>query len=617
MNRHLAYQPEIDGLRAIAVLSVVGFHAFPDFVRGGYVGVDVFFVISGYLITGIVARGLSLGTFSIIDFYVARIRRILPALALVLGSCLIFGYTALFPDEFKQLALHVIGAIGFASNIVLWRESGYFDEQSITKPLLHLWSLGIEEQFYLVWPFILGLGFRFGARLLWLVTALAIASFAANLLLIESHPSATFYLPFTRAWELLVGAMLALSPLRPRNNLLLNLCSLAGLGLVAIAVLQFTQSTQFPGWAAVLPTMGAALLILGGRTTAVGQILAKPPFTAVGLISYPLYLWHWPLLSFASIINGDHLDGQTVWLLVAASFLLATLTYLLVERPAQKGIRAVPMRALVPVVVILGLGSASWVVFSQDGMSNRPAVVQARAAAEQVGGPLWSYSENDVCRDQYPAGWELFCIQSKPGQPTIMLVGNSYANHLYPGAVAAFQNETVLSIGTCDPAAGGNDNSDCVLQDSIIAASDDLKLVILSSDWNGEFPPQRVASLRRRIDWITKLGKTVVIFGPKLDLPFHVRECFARPYKPAHMNCEFPRREATDDLADVTGLLQRTISGLQRAIYFDQTALFCDEQTCSAIRDGLPLLRDTGHYSVYGSTEAMRAFASSAIFPAD
>ncbi|MEZ5488290.1 MAG: acyltransferase [Steroidobacteraceae bacterium] len=203
------YRPDVDGLRAIAVLSVLVYHAFPDLLPGGFVGVDIFFVISGFLISGIILTRIQAGTFTFADFYARRIRRIFPALAAVLVACLLAGWLILFPVDYERLGGHVLAGAAFVSNLVLWRESGYFDTSSELKPLLHLWSLGVEEQFYLIWPVLLVLAARFLHRILWAIVAVALLSFAANLLLVGSHASAAFYLPITRFWELMLGSMLA------------------------------------------------------------------------------------------------------------------------------------------------------------------------------------------------------------------------------------------------------------------------------------------------------------------------------------------------------------------------------------------------------------------------
>jgi peptidoglycan/LPS O-acetylase OafA/YrhL len=212
-----SYRPDIDGLRALAVLSVVCFHAWPEALRGGFVGVDVFFVISGYLISRIIIEALECGTFNFAGFYSRRILRIFPSFIVVLVACYAFAWFVLLPDEFELLGKHVAAGAGFISNIVLWSESGYFDVASELKPLLHLWSLGIEEQFYIFWPILLYVAWRLRVDRLYLIAAVLIASFTANVILVRIDPVATFYSPFTRAWELLLGSVLAYAT-SPRNQ---------------------------------------------------------------------------------------------------------------------------------------------------------------------------------------------------------------------------------------------------------------------------------------------------------------------------------------------------------------------------------------------------------------
>ncbi|HJW02870.1 MAG TPA: acyltransferase, partial [Azospira sp.] len=280
-NVHPVYRPDIDGLRAVAILSVVVFHAFPANLRGGFVGVDIFFVISGFLISNIIFRSLQRGDFSFAEFYAHRIKRIFPALIVVLTASFAFGWFALLPDEFKQLGKHMAAGAGFVQNFVLWNESGYFDTASELKPLMHLWSLAIEEQFYLIYPLLIWAAWRVRLNALALVVALGCLSFGLNVLEIREAPVKTFFVPQTRYWELLAGAVLAYLQLfkqgqfapalsRPpalsayRQRLLNNLLSACGLLLILLAVITIHKGRAFPGWWALAPVMGAFLLILAG-----------------------------------------------------------------------------------------------------------------------------------------------------------------------------------------------------------------------------------------------------------------------------------------------------------------------------------------------------------------
>lgn len=295
-----AYRPDIDGLRAVAVLSVVAFHLSPNLLRGGFTGVDVFFVISGFLITSIILKGLGRGSFSLLDFYARRIRRILPALLLVLVAVFVAGWFLLFDGEYRVPGKHVAGATAFLSNFIYWGESGYFDKDAKTKVLLHLWSLGIEEQFYVVWPALLMLVSRFRHGIVAAIVVTIVLSFAVNIHLSGRAPAEAFYSPASRAWELMVGCALAWLVGRgwQLQGAPAQAASAAGFGLLAAGFLLPDHASAFPGWWALLPTLGAFLVIAAGPQALPNRlILTNRAAVAVGLISYPLYLWHWPLLA--------------------------------------------------------------------------------------------------------------------------------------------------------------------------------------------------------------------------------------------------------------------------------------------------------------------------------
>ena len=269
------YRADIDGLRAVAVISVLVYHAFPEQLPGGFVGVDVFFVISGFLISRIILSEIGNDTFTFTNFYSRRIRRIFPALFLVLAAVILIGWYTLLPTDFRKLGAHVLAGAGFFSNLLLYSEGGYFDTAAELKPLLHLWSLGIEEQYYLVWPLLL-IGFRNNTRyVFWFITAIALASFLLSLWGSSRYPHATFYLPPTRFWELMIGGMLAYWSLYKQRGILGpvdkawglsidHVASIAGISCVVIAFFAIRPDSDFPGWWALLPTLGTALLIIAG-----------------------------------------------------------------------------------------------------------------------------------------------------------------------------------------------------------------------------------------------------------------------------------------------------------------------------------------------------------------
>ena len=367
---HPLYRPDIDGLRALAVLSVVAFHASPAALPGGYVGVDVFFVISGFLITSIICRSVEAGRFSFADFYARRSKRIFPALIIVLVATWLCGWVILLPGEYEQLGKHMAAGAGFVSNFALWQESGYFDNAADSKPLLHLWSLGIEEQFYLIWPLVVVWTWRRKVNLLNIVGSIILVSFAVNVIVVNLWQTSAFYLPPARFWELLLGGALGYMSLFRRHQLndwlkrklsnglhlisIENVQSAVGLALLAVAVGVLNGKSRFPGWWALLPTISAFLLINAGPEAWINRkILSAKPLVFLGLISYPLYLWHWPLLSFAHIIDAGAPSLIIILGAVVLALILASVTYWFVERPVRAGANGVAL-VLMPSMFLVG-----------------------------------------------------------------------------------------------------------------------------------------------------------------------------------------------------------------------------------------------------------------------
>jgi peptidoglycan/LPS O-acetylase OafA/YrhL len=336
----LKYRPDIDGLRAVAVLAVIGFHAFPQRIPGGFVGVDIFFVISGYLISLVILEDLRSGKFRFRVFYERRVRRIFPALLLVLIATLAFGWFALLKPEFRSLGQRAAGGAAFVSNFLLLDTRGYFAVRSDSEPLLHLWSLAIEEQFYIVWPFVFYIAWSRKWNLLGMVALLTAASLALNLWAFHGNGE-SFFLPSTRAWELGVGALLAVaapSLALPAQGVLREWMAAAGLLAMILAILFFNQELPYPGALTLIPVLGAALTIAAGAGAWLNRrLLSVPPLVGCGLISYPLYLWHWPLLSLGHIVVGDGFSARRRGIVVLVSMVLAFLTYAVIEKPIRFG----------------------------------------------------------------------------------------------------------------------------------------------------------------------------------------------------------------------------------------------------------------------------------------
>lgn len=377
----LRYRADIDGLRALAVLSVVGFHAFPDWVRGGFVGVDIFFVISGFLISSILFRSLEAGRFSFAAFYSARVRRIFSALIVVLLACFAAGWLLLVADEFKQLGKHIAGGAGFVSNLMLWDEAGYFTDAAETKPLLHLWSLGIEEQFYLAWPLLVYLAWKRHFNWLAGIAIVIAGSFALEIVTARHDAVASFYSPLARFWELMIGGGLAYLAFHQREPFAgyRELKAAAGIVLIGIALWLVNKESAFPGWWALLPTLGAFLLISAGPEAWFNRhVLGQRAVVWIGLISYPLYLWHWPLLAFARI-ESFGVPSRAVRIgAVAASIVLAWLTYVIVERPIRSRGRGA-WKAGALVVAMAGVFALGLYVYASGGFLLRRANADERA----------------------------------------------------------------------------------------------------------------------------------------------------------------------------------------------------------------------------------------------
>ena len=444
------YRPDIDGLRAVAVSLVVLYHAFPNQLPGGYVGVDIFFVISGYLITQILARELQEGTFSIARFYERRVGQIFPALLVVLIVVILAGGALLLPLEYQQLGLDAYAAAAFVSNFASLMHSGYFDVASSSKPLLHLWSLGIEEQFYLAWPLILLFIHRLRQPAGLAVAILALVSFLANISLIAAVPIATFYLPFTRAWELLAGALLALLPRERPSQATANVLSIGGILLIGTAAWLLTPKSHFPGWWALLPVVGTCLIVSSPGAPPNKIVLGSPGFVAVGLISYPLYLWHWPLLVFGDSVIVKSTDLKRGGL-VALSLLLAWLTYRFVEPIFRRGaLNHKKIAGLAGGMIVTGL--LGCLIFADDGFEWRyPRDVRDFLSKAALVEP-WQTSSCLLGNQQ-----ELVldpCID-RNARPLLMVWGDSTAGALIPGLRSLQQARQFglaqFTISSCPP----------------------------------------------------------------------------------------------------------------------------------------------------------------------
>lgn len=581
----------------MAIIPVVVFHAFPEVLPGGFIGVDIFFVISGFLISSIILSGIAEGNFSFKDFYSKRIKRIFPALITVLFTVLVIAWFTLLSDDFQSLGNHTWRGAVFISNFLLWRESGYFDTAAETKPLLHLWSLSIEEQFYIIWPIAIWLLWKL--RKNWILNFIVVIfsiSFLCNLLFINKESIAVFYNPFTRFWELLIGALLAYqfsrSKIEHGNGQLINptIASIAGLLLILCGLIVLNKTRQFPGWWALLPTIGAYLLILAGPNAWVNKtILSNRLLVWIGLISFPLYLWHWPLFSFARIFYGPKPPEIVLIGLVGISIILAWGTYQFIEKPIRhKSNPILGPKKLIGGLIIVGLMGLA--IFKLDGVASRFPYTEKDIASLQ-----WSPTENNTenCKSKYPS--EQYCVLTKESmEPTAAIIGDSHANHFFKGLSEYYRarggNLINLGYGACGPfmgldrtEIGPNGYLNCYKKMKpifdFIVGSKDIKTVFLAFHHNEYYFPNATltdqaglsnnanndalltASLIKTIETFRLAGKEVVLI---YDLPnlaintgTHIKKCFYSNLLNIDTGCRQQDIEFHDDFKRYDAIIEK------------------------------------------------------------
>ncbi|WP_332855180.1 acyltransferase family protein [Duganella sp. S19_KUP01_CR8] len=631
---HPAYRRDIDGLRALAVLSVVLYHAFPSRLPGGFAGVDIFFIISGFLIGSILIAGMQQNAFSFTEFYARRVRRIFPALTVVLSACLAFGWFALFPDEYKMLGKHVFGGAGFLSNFFLWNEVGYFDTAAETKPLLHLWSLGIEEQFYIFWPVLMLLAWKRRFSLVALALGVAVLSFLVNVGGLHKFPSATFYSPASRVWELLYGSVLAYMSINglhlfagvrrghgadavidwssPRAR---NIKSALGLGLLLATLALLRADRHFPGWWALLPTTGAVLLISAGPQAWCNRVLLGNPVAVwFGLISYPLYLWHWPLLAFARIIESGLPSSKIRGAAVLAAIVLAWLTYRLLERPLRGTAHG---RAKVAVLsaAMLALAAAGGALYRANGLPLRASVVDSAAQQKEL------FVVEDVpnataCKARYgfTSIYE-YCLMDDPTKaPTVAMLGDSHAFHIWAGLNRYYHSrgENLVYFGTRVPFVNlpvGDDPYQKVVPmmiDKVMQATT-VKTVIISTfarlNIEDEGGKKMTQALHDTLAMFVASGRKVIYVSDTPYLDFEPRSCIRRgaiPTSQTRTDCSLPRAKQDQQIARHKVAEQQALRDLPMVQVFDAAAQLCDAQRCLVMRENKMMYRDTHHLSHEG-----------------
>ena len=662
---HLKYRADIDGLRALAILSVLVFHAFPQSLPGGFIGVDIFFVISGYLITGIILKSQHQGGLNLLEFYSRRIKRIFPALILVLVCCLAVGWHLLHADEFQSLGKHVAAGAVYISNIVLMGESGYFDQAAELKPLLHLWSLGIEEQFYLVWPLVMILSFRIKLKPLVTILPLLLVSFLLNTAFIDADPVKVFYLPFTRAWELMIGSALAYLSYMKATALNIFLSKPSWLGqkatlssqadclawigvlLILFSLTMLHKDSAFPGWAALLPTAGGACLIAAGERAWLNQVVfANRYIVFIGLISYPLYLWHWPLLSFAHIVEIETPRWEVRIGVLVLSALLATATYLLVERRLRFRLHWMVAPGLLMALIMVGL--AGYAVVRHEGYPNRIKKIDPRA--NELGAANWAakgLNAQKPCMEKFGEGYGDYCmIQEIEKPPTVLLLGDSTANHFFPGLARNYmkKGENLLNLGQggCPPFSGvevtmaeGVLHCMKVTENLLNFAekNETIKTVVFSAagaayisgnrslynkgkennfvqielfDRKGASPAEVFReALRKTMRRLVVSGKEIIFVTSIPRLNFNPAICLdARPWGghfTVRKSCAISRMDVAADGGAYQALALEVLREFPSVKVWDTTKDICDDEFCWAMKDGVLLYRDDVHLSESGT----------------
>ncbi len=615
----MQYRKEIDGLRAVAVLPVILFHAGFSIFRGGFVGVDVFFVISGYLITSILINDIQQGQFSIARFYERRARRILPALFLVLFVCLPFAWMWMAPMALQDFAQSLIAVVFFASNILFWSEEGYFAPAAELKPLLHTWSLAVEEQYYLLFPLFLFVMWRFGRnRTFWSIVVIATLSLVLSEWGWRHKPSANFYLAPTRAWELLVGSLAAFYSVdRPqRSN---NFLSAFGLALILFSIFVYDTGTPFPSIYALVPVGGAALIILfAGHQTWTARLLSAPPFLWVGVISYSAYLWHQPLFAFARLHSATEPPKVEMLGLAVASLLLAWASWRWVETPfrrrkypflsRRKGIFAAS--GVVGAIFVV-VGAFGWL---SNGFPSRMSLV-ANVDASQISLPN---IDRGFCFYDFNTHSELPVIAQIPnchlgpdnGSNRVLLFGDSFAAQWEPFFALLAKDKDlrvdVVTTNWCFP----SDRADYTAPNGHISISQceinrrflmehakDYRTVILGGQWGAVFGrgfSDGLVSLVRHI--LTATDANVIVMDTP---PQYSRVSVEDAFYSTSQKLIFSDNNAASSKFWVE--LTNTLHGIERVTLLNRGFFGARFSTLGRSSTGFPYSLDGGHISVYGA----------------
>jgi peptidoglycan/LPS O-acetylase OafA/YrhL len=613
-TQHMQYRADIDGLRAVAVLGVFAFHANVSAFLGAFTGVDVFFVISGWLITAQIVAGVANGTFTIRGFYRRRILRIVPALLAMLLVLLVWGFYRLYPDELIRLAQGVVATVFSVSNLYLFRTVGYFDDRSAINPLLHTWSLGVEEQFYIVFPVvIMAIARWWPKRRNYILITLALLSFITSVKLSHSDLNGAFYLPQSRGWELLIGSLLAVAPgLTIKARWLREVIACSGLAALLFAFRFYDRHILFPGFAALVPCLGAAFIILSGGSgrSTVSSLLSFRPLVFIGKISYSLYLWHLPLIvmqrvdRFVNTGVSTRLDGVLVILM---AFTFAILSWVFVEQPFRSKTGFSVSNRVRVAVAVCGMAIAClaglWILRVQ-GFPNRFSPQELKVTA------YLSYDSTDSYRrgtcflmnNVYFSSFNKdVCLATSPGKKNYLLLGDSHAADLYAGLKQVYGDRYNIlqanAIGCLPILSDRSGDSFCNEMDRYIfdeyLPTHRVDLLILSARWD----VSNMESLRETIKWAIARGIQTAVVGPAVEFDAQLPRLIASSLRqggdsslPTHLVQRFGTLDA-----EMASMVANT-----RATYLDAYKTICPSQ-CTYVSNGEPLMFDNSHLTRAGS----------------
>lgn len=628
----LTYRPDIDGLRSVAILPVVLFHLGLPLFSGGFVGVDIFFVISGFLITSIILHEIHNGSFSMQQFWVRRIRRILPAMFVLITCTLAAGWWLLAPHDYAELGKSARYQALFAANIYFWQDSGYFDTASDMKPLLHMWSLAVEEQFYFFFPLLLLLLKPVSRhRQMLALCAIALASLGLSAWTIHHYPTATFYLLPMRAWELLAGSIIAFLPAATSASPARHLASISGMVAILVSIFLYDSHIPFPGPSALLPTLGAAAIIWAGPHTPVARLLATRPAIFIGLISYSWYLWHWPLIVYTRYWQGDELGYLQQGILFFASLALAYASYRLVENPFRQRRLLATNRKIISAAICCIVAT---VIIGQQIRVNEGFPDRLPEAAQQYESARHRDKSAKRCEnvsaDDIRAG--KFCkLGPATDQPALVSWGDSHSGALLP-LYETFANEQGVSLWhssmiACSPltTAENSHKQPCIDYNQAMLEfirNHHVPHVLLASRWpmylygekgnDGQVfkVPANLSPeiyyrqlLENLVQSIRNLGAEVWIIKQVPTHPFEPPKHLAMLAMQGKPTSGLGRSHAEHlEINRVTNGFIDDIAGKDEGLHvLDATDILCQEGVCRTELDGISLYRDDNHLTPTGA----------------